>query len=83
MVPILSKRLDMDEEETQKSLIHHENEKRYEQLKERSDSLKQEIAQVMIKCRLKRVTDIMEFTSCGLHVTIRLPMFWNQSYPLN
>ena len=49
MVPILSKRLDMDEEETQKSLIHHENEKRYEQLKERSDSLKQEIAQVMIQ----------------------------------
>jgi len=45
MVPILSKRLDMDEEETQKSLIHHENEKRYEQLKERSDSLKQEISQ--------------------------------------
>ena len=49
MVPILSKRLDMDEEETQKSLIHHENEKRYEQLKERSDSLKQEIAQVVIQ----------------------------------
>ena len=39
----------MDEEETQKSLIHHENEKRYEQLKERSDSLKQEIAQVVIQ----------------------------------
>ena len=46
----------MDEEETQKSLIHHENEKRYEQLKERSDSLKQEIAQVMIQRQMSLET---------------------------
>ena len=36
----------MDEQETQKSLLHHENEKRYEELKTRNERLKHEISQV-------------------------------------
>lgn len=48
MVPICSKRMDMDEEEVQKSLVNHEAEKRYEQLKERNECLKKEIAMVCL-----------------------------------
>ncbi|XP_067951624.1 gamma-aminobutyric acid type B receptor subunit 1-like [Watersipora subatra] len=45
MLPILSNRLDMDEEETQKSLLNHENEKRYDELKKKNERIKQEISQ--------------------------------------
>lgn len=46
MKPILTRRLDMGEEDVQASLVNYEIEKRYEQLKERNEGLKQEIAQV-------------------------------------
>ncbi|KAF6023760.1 GABA-B-R1 [Bugula neritina] len=45
MIPIIRRRIDLDQHETQQVLIHQENEKRLDELKERNDTLKQQIAQ--------------------------------------
>jgi len=49
MIPIIRRRIDLDQHETQQVLIHQENEKRLDELKERNDTLKQQIAQVCIQ----------------------------------
>lgn len=70
MVPIVSKRLDMDEQETQRSLLHHENEKRYKELKMRNEQLKLDITQVSPSLQFGG-----EF--CFVLVSVEKSVYWN------